>query len=138
MNGNTDIQATDELRVLEASLAEIRVLKDAVLATEKRLIELERPLRVWLDVHPGERIEDPEHGITALYEEATAPGGSAVDLVGLRDRDPATMARLLDLACLKVDWPVLRAKIAQAQIVLPRWAVMPAGKVQRLMVRKAS
>ena len=97
--GDTEIQ---EIRSLVERLAELDLMRGASRGMTREIEMLEVPFRKWLDAHPGQKIEDPEHDPPLIAEIVEQQGhGYRYDPPNaMAEANPQAYARLIALGCL--------------------------------------
>lgn len=98
------------------------VLNDGeILEPEDHKTALER-VKGWLKEYVGKHGDLFVEGVGTLHLQQRS-GGTKYDLNALQRNDPATLARMAELGCLRVDEKVLKAQIDAGNI-----ATAPKGR----------
>lgn len=105
--GTRDLSHRDMVAMLSTYMDAKRQRKDA----DELLKTLGKPIREYLEQHPGEELSDAEHGIRAFLQPRR--GTPELDCMALAEKNPALATWTMTHGLLKLDkktWDALRGK----------------------------
>lgn len=94
-----------------------------------------KPVREWLEAHPGERLWDGENSLFATLQERS--GSQRLDAMSLTEKRPDLLAWLASQGCLSLDnraYAAVEDKAIQALDVKP--FLMPGKRSMALILDK--